>query len=78
MIIRILEAHVPKQNLTLRIFHFHSTVVAEDIDIRIHDLQETLDASHTPLELLRKLHDPADGSDQHIHIEDIQDQVRRP
>ncbi len=77
VVVRVLKADVVKLDLTLRRDEIHRALLVKDLDIRVHDLQETLDPRDPALELLGKLYDPADRRDQCGHIHDVGNHVTR-
>ena len=75
VVIGVFEAHVIENDFTLRIDEFLCIRAVKDFNVSIHDLQETFNPCHAPLELLGKFNNPAYRGDQRCHIEDIRDQI---
>ena len=77
VIIHIFKGSIFETDFPLRIHHFPGPIVIKNINIRIHNLQETFYAGHTPLELLCKFHNPAYGCNQGADIHHVSNQISR-
>ena len=75
VVVRVFKGNILKGNISLRNAHFLRPGLIKDLHVRIHDLQETLNAGEPSLELLGKFDDPADGGDQRGHIHHIGHQI---
>ena len=66
-----------KNNFTLGIFKFLCIRCIKNLNIRIHDLQKTLNSCDTTLKLLRKFNDFANGRYKRGYIHDIRHHISR-
>ena len=64
-----------KANRTPYLFKRLCSRLIQNLHPGIHDLHKTFNASHSPLELLCKLNNPADSSQQCGHIQRISHQI---
>ncbi len=75
MVVRVLKADIFKDNIALCVSQFHSIRFVKDLNVRVHNLQKTLNARKPSLKLLRKLYNPADGGDEGGHIQHVSHQI---
>ena len=75
VVVRVFKGNILKGNGSLRYAHFLRPGLVKDLHVRVHDLKKSLNAGESPLELLRKFDDPADGGDQRGHVHHIGYQV---
>ena len=75
MVIRIFKRDLPKADGTLHILKGDCPFLIENVNVRVHQLRETLDTRHPALKLLRKFDDPADGGQQSGDIHGIGHQI---
>ncbi len=69
--VRVVEADVVKGDIALHIFQRYGARRVGDFKRRVHDFLKALDARHAALELLGKLHQPADGGQQHVDVQQV-------
>ena len=77
MVVRIFKAYVFKDNLTLWIYQLLCIRLIKYLNICIHDLNKSLYTCDTALELLCKLYDSTNCSDQCRYIHDIRYHISR-
>ena len=71
VVVRVLKAHLLEPDLAGAGLQWHCVRCVLDGNRGVHDLGKALDAGHTALELLGKLHDAPDGGDEGGDVEHI-------